>query len=298
MSDIMKNQDILKPEYTKAIADIKNAVLRSRYKAASLANRELLLLYFGIGEYISENTRNKHWGTGAIEIISNSLQQELPGLRGFSSTNLKNMRIFYEEWKDYLPVNSLITPIGSIERDSDPQNRQIPTAEIKNENISIRQLATAELKNDVIEIFFKVGFTLHREILRYCNTIEERLFYLEQSAKGFWNIEKLKYNIEANLYDQRGKLQSNFKKTIDNDAFRSKATTSFKDELFIDFININDPDDEIDERVIEQSIVNNIKKFIMAIGNEFCFMGNQYRLIIDEDEFLLICYFLIENCNP
>ena len=289
-------------EYSNAITDIKNAVLQSRYKAASLANRELLLLYFGIGEYISENTRNKNWGKGAIEIISNRLQQELPGLRGFSATNLKNMRIFFEEWKEYIPIQLLTQPIGNIKRYTDVEIRQLPTDEIKNQDITIRQLSTAEIKNqeltnrqlptadlypEVIEKFLKIGFTLHREIIRYCDNIEERLFYIEKSVLGNWNVEKLKYNLKSNLFFHKGKLQNNFNKTIENDTFRNKAINSFKDELLLDFINITDPDEEPDERVLEQSIVNNIKKFIMALGNDFCFMGNQYRLIIDEDEFFI-----------
>ncbi len=303
----MVESNKMQTEYSKAITDIKNAVLQSRYKAASLANRELLLLYFGIGEYISENTRNKNWGKGAIEIISNRLQQELPGLRGFSATNLKNMRIFFEEWKDYIPIHLLTQPIGNIRRYTDIEirqlatddliepnqsqypNRQLSTAEIGllNNSMLIRQLSTADLYPEVIEKFLKIGFTLHREIIRYCDNIEERLFYIEKSVSGNWNVEKLKYNLKSNLFFHKGKLQNNFNKTIENDTFRNKAINSFKDELLLDFINITDPDEEPDERVLEQSIVNNIKKFIMALGNDFCFMGNQYRLIIDEDEFFI-----------
>lgn len=55
----------------------------------------MLSLYYGIGKYISENTRNGAWGTDAIRQISKQLQKELPGLRGFSETNLKYMRLFY-----------------------------------------------------------------------------------------------------------------------------------------------------------------------------------------------------------
>ncbi len=304
----MERLEILNSEYGKAIADIKDAVLQSRYKAASLANRELLLLYFSIGEYISENTRNKNWGKSAIEIISNQLQQELPGLRGFSSTNLKNMRIFYEEWKDYIPINLLTQPIGNIERFSDNEIRQLstdelvepnktldtirqlPTAELVEPNkmlVTNRQLPTAEFNSYEIDVFFKLGFTLHREIIRNCDNINERLYYIKESALGNWNLEKLKYNLKSNLYFHKAKLHNNFENTIVNENFRNKAINSFKDELLLDFINITDPDEEPDERVLEHSIVNNIKMFIMAIGNDFCFIGNQYRIIIDEEEFFI-----------
>jgi hypothetical protein len=80
--------------YVEFIKAIKQAILRSRYKAATLVNQEMLILYFGIGEYISKNSRIGSWGTNAIELISRQLQKELPGLRGFSATNKRNMRLF------------------------------------------------------------------------------------------------------------------------------------------------------------------------------------------------------------
>ncbi len=57
----------------------------------------MLKLYFAIGGYVSANSRAGTWGTGAIDAISERLSKELPGLRGFSATNMKNMRLFFEE---------------------------------------------------------------------------------------------------------------------------------------------------------------------------------------------------------
>ncbi|MDR0843330.1 MAG: DUF1016 N-terminal domain-containing protein, partial [Acidobacteriota bacterium] len=84
--------------YTTAIREIKSAILQSRYRAAALANSEAIRLYFRIGGYISQNSRKGFWGTNAIEVIARQLQKELPGLRGFSASNMKNMRLFYETW--------------------------------------------------------------------------------------------------------------------------------------------------------------------------------------------------------
>ncbi|MBR5780456.1 MAG: DUF1016 family protein [Bacteroidales bacterium] len=84
--------------YAEAVKVIKDAILRSQYRAASSANKEQLSLYYGIGCYVSKNSRKGFWGKSAIETISQQLQKELPGLRGFSATNIKNMRSFYEEW--------------------------------------------------------------------------------------------------------------------------------------------------------------------------------------------------------
>ena len=63
-----------------AVKTIKTAILQSQYKAAKTVNAEQLSLYFGIGKYISKNSRNGFWGTGAIVNISQQLQKELPGL--------------------------------------------------------------------------------------------------------------------------------------------------------------------------------------------------------------------------
>ena len=86
-------------DYIDAVKNIKAAILRSQYRAAASVNKEQLSLYYGIGRYVSENSRKGFWGKGAIEQISSMLQKELPGLRGFSSRSIKNMRQFYLRFK-------------------------------------------------------------------------------------------------------------------------------------------------------------------------------------------------------
>ncbi|MDR1539890.1 MAG: DUF1016 N-terminal domain-containing protein [Clostridiales bacterium] len=75
---------------------IKDAIVRSRYQAAKLVNKELLGLYYAVGRYVSQNSRGKVWGQGAIKKLSDNLQRELPGLRGFGEVTIKKMRLFYE----------------------------------------------------------------------------------------------------------------------------------------------------------------------------------------------------------
>ena len=84
--------------YTEAVTAIRDAILRSQHRSLSAVNRGQLSLYYGIGGFVSQNSREGFWGKGAIEQISKMLQKELPGLRGFSASNMKNMRSFYEEW--------------------------------------------------------------------------------------------------------------------------------------------------------------------------------------------------------
>ena len=82
-----------------AVSIIKTAILKSQARAVKAVNQELLALYYGIGRYISLNSREGKWGSGAIKAISQQLMYELPGLRGFSETSLKKMRQFYEQWQ-------------------------------------------------------------------------------------------------------------------------------------------------------------------------------------------------------
>lgn len=93
----------------RAVADVKEAILQGQYEACKVVNRIQLAVYFGIGKYISQHTRKGVWGTGALDTISNQLRRELPGLRGFSATSLKKMRLFYEHWAFLDAKSSVIT---------------------------------------------------------------------------------------------------------------------------------------------------------------------------------------------
>ena len=99
-------------DLSKAVKDIKLAILQARAKAAHLANAEALKLYFFVGGYISKKTRNAKWGSGAITALSNQLQVELPGLRGFSASNIKRMRQLYEVWSEVFEFRPL--PMGDF----------------------------------------------------------------------------------------------------------------------------------------------------------------------------------------
>ncbi|MGN1220534.1 MAG: DUF1016 N-terminal domain-containing protein [Candidatus Cryptobacteroides sp.] len=84
------------------------AECQSQYRASKNVNAELIALYFGIGKYISDNTRDGYWGTGALAVISERLKRSMPGLRGYSEGNMKKMRIFYEKWSAVID-NSCVT---------------------------------------------------------------------------------------------------------------------------------------------------------------------------------------------
>lgn len=259
-------------EYLQAVSAIKEAILQSRYRAARLVNKEMLALYYWVGNYVSVHSRVGAWNTNAIEFISKLLQQELPGLTGFSETNIKNMRIFYETWSPVL-------------------NRQLTSADLENpqniKDLLNRQMTSADLSPEDFECFLNVGFSNHREIIRKTSSLEERLFYIRRCSQEFWTVETTKYHLNEGLYQKEGTIkQTNFNRTINSVDFKHRALQSFKDEYMLDFINIEDTE-VVDERVIEHKIIRNIKNFIMAFGQEFAFLGNQYRLEVAGQEFVI-----------
>lgn len=263
----MRTNKSLEAKYSIAVQTIKVAILQSQYQAVKLVNREQLALYYGIGRYISQNSRNGYWGTGAVAFISNKLQMELPGLRGFSERNLKNMRTFYEEWQ-MLDVNSAVSTTEIHDNDCD--------------TVEIRQLQLPNFKDFPTEEFFKIGFTHHTAILSQVKTFEERNFYIKLCANEFLKVDTVKKLMKEDVYHNQGILPNNFLEKLPPAEFARRAILAFKDEYMLDFINVEELGardiEDIDERIVENKIVQNIKNFIMTFGRDFTFVGNQFRV--------------------
>ena len=277
--------------YAEAVRVIKDAILRSQYRAASAANKEQLSLYYGIGCYVSKNSREGFWGKGVIESISQQLQKELPGLRGFSATNIKNMRSFYEEWSPIINRQPMADEIKTLTSVSDSELDEQMLL------IEFRQPMADEIN---WADFVAIGFSHHIEIITKAKSLEARLFYIHESATRFWNKYTLRDYLKADLYNHRGLLPNNFTATMPSTKQALKAVNAFKDEYLLDFINVEEldtQDEDLNERVLEKSIVDNIRRFILTFGQDFIFVGNQYRLEVSGEErrCLLICFSSIEN---
>ena len=268
MDEIINNTQY--SELVNAVQAIKGAILQSQQRALGVINQEQLALYYGNGRYVSVNTRNKNWGKGFIETISEQLRKELPGLRGFSAPSLRKMRTFYEEWRmlsdnPFVETNKLVT---------DEQNSFVSTNE----------LPTVQFKIDAdfpITAFMNIGFTHHYTIVSKVKDTEKRKFYIQFAADTKAKVGELERMIDSDLYSHQGELPNNFKKTIPDRLEAYRAITMFKDEYLLDFINVEElfvREKDRDERVIEQSIIQNVKEFIMTFGKDFTFVGNQYHL--------------------
>jgi predicted nuclease of restriction endonuclease-like (RecB) superfamily len=272
---------------------IKDAIVRSRYQAAKLVNRELLALYYAVGRYVSDNSRVGAWGKGAIRQLSDSLQRELPGLRGFSDGAIKKMRLFYEEWSGVFLNRSLTTNDLRLAQNS--QNSQEPsdtalTIQAANGLIDLGLLSSHlsgfEMPGFSYDAFFRVGFTHHYTVMASEKSLNGRLFYIARCAAEFWTVDTTKSYLRGDLYARQGTMPNNFPLTLSEPTQARRAIRAFKDEYILDFINIEDEIDP-DERLLEHGIINNIKQFILAFGNKFCFIGNQYRVVVYEKEYFI-----------
>ena len=274
-------------DYQNAVDIIKTAILQSQARAAKAVNQEQLALYYGIGRYVSANTRKKKWGTGAIETISSQLRKELPGLRGFSATSMRNMRTFYEEWRQLESNSSVVTDEiqmlsskSSVATDEFTQintKTSVATDDFKADS-EIRQLQLANLPNFPLREFLSISFTHHVAILAKVKTYEERIFYMKYADMYKATVEDVEKVIGQDLYHHQDKMPNNFLTTIPDYKQAYRAIRMFKDEYLLDFINVEElgmHDEDIDESVIESNIVHNVKNFIMTFGRGFTFSGSQ-----------------------
>ena len=272
----------MKDTITDAVKVIKAAILKSQAQVLRQANSSLLSLYYGIGRYVSANSREGTWGTGAIAAISERLQKELPGLRGFGERNIKNMRSFYEFWSPLI-------------------NRQPSAADLDDGELApldaIRLMPSAEFD---FETFLSVGFSHHVEIMSKAKSPEECFYYLSAARREGWTKLELRRHLKSDDFYHFGTMPNNFAAAIATPRRALAAIRAFKDEYILDFINTEDIDadaEDVDERVLEKSIVANIQKFIMEFGRDFAFIGRQYRLEVAGRELFIDLLFFNRELN-
>lgn len=287
----MKDNEII--SYKPAAETIKTAILQGQYEAAKGVNRIQLAVYFAIGRFISCNTRKGVWGTGALDVISQILQKELPGLRGYSVNSLKNMRKFYENWQmldadSSTPTDKQAESTIAIAdlQDNGKQASEDSTIAIVESTSSIIDIYQAiripNTKEFPIEDFFKIPFTHHIRIIEGTDSIPARYYYIHRTYEEHLPVKALEKLIKDDAFGHRETMPNNFTNTIPKSVLARKAVMMFKDSYLLDFINVEQIGEreiiDVDERVVEQQIIQNIKQFIMTFGRDFTFVGNQYHL--------------------
>ena len=288
----LKEDSSLTVMYSKAVDTIKDAILNAQYEAARGVNSIQLMLYYGIGRYLSHNTRQGKWGTDAIGTISRMLKADMPGLRGYSETTLKRMRIFYEAWIELdatLGVDNSSIQMDEMGKEGQVFAQMIESQLFRKSSIEMDEIVVQPFNFPALDAFpandFRsIGFTHHYNILVGSKSREERLFYISICAREHLTPDGVKNCIKQDLYAQRGQLPNNFLQRLPSGNLAKRAILAFKDQYMLDFINVEELGardiEEVNETLVEQTIVNNIKQFILRMGKDFLFVGNQYTISV------------------
>lgn len=161
-------------EYAQTLLDLKKKIQEAQIRSALAANKELLKLYWAIGQTIARKQKENGWGSSIIERLAKDLQNTFPGIEGFSPRNISRMRSFYLTYQ-------------------------------------ILPQAVAELEELPI---FKIPWGHNAVIIEKIKDNKERLWYAQKAIEYGWSRSMLETWIESNLYRREGKAITNFSKAL------------------------------------------------------------------------------------
>jgi predicted nuclease of restriction endonuclease-like (RecB) superfamily len=129
----------------------------------------------------------------------------------------------------------------------------------------------------------EITWTHNLTVIQKCKDNLEREFYIQMTKRYGWTYRVLSNHIENRSYEKFLLNQTNFNETVPQ-KYQDQAKLAVKDEYIFDFLELGE---EHSERELETAIVKNIGKFLTQMGNDFTFMGNQYRLEVDGEEYFI-----------
>ena len=250
-------------EYLNWLSAVKARYHQQQIKAAIHVNRALLEFYWELGRDIVERKLENVYGSGFYRNLSNDLRRELPDSKGFSPTNLKYFKYFYELYHQ------------------ESANRQ-------------------QLVDDLATDLFSIPWGHHVQIINRCSgDVNKALFYVRKTAEFNWSRSVLMNFLDTGLYERDGKAISNFQTALPLPQ-GDLAQEITKDPYNFNFLTL---DENYKEKELKNALLANITKFLLELGNGFAYMGREYRLNVGTTEqFLdllfynvnLRCYIVIE----
>ena len=262
--------------------ELINAIIERRWeRAIGLVNAEALMSYWSVGAFVSARLKSSAWGSKTVEELSDYLKTRNPRRRGFGKRQIYNMVAFYEAYTtvDFHKISERLRLYEFV---------QLPTAQIGNEAIAqsakeqntneeIVQLPTAQLDDNCCDcadfpLFLSLTtFTNHVEILNHADSIEERVFYVLYAARERLNQMELRRAFAAQTYDM---IMSREKKMSARlRAAYPKADFVLKDKAFLDFLNLPK---KHTEHVLHKKLVEHMRDFVLEMGKDFLYMGDEY----------------------
>lgn len=273
----VKESDIPVLEYKSWRNKIISLIEQAKLKAILSVNSEMLSLYWKIGTDILSKQKMQGWGTQVIQNLSKDLTKRFPDDRGYSERNLRNMKRFASEYPSF--------PIW-----------QVPLAKLQ--QLPIRQVALAELttdKNDYAQIpMTQVSWYHHISLISSVKDEAERAFYIIETARNGWSRDVMLSQIANGYIKAVGNSINNFNNTLPS--YQSDlAQYAFKDPYNFSFLGTVALQRELD---IEKKLAQRITDFLLEMGRGFAFIGRQYHLTIDGDDYYmdLLMYHLQLHC--
>ncbi|NTV45178.1 MAG: DUF1016 domain-containing protein [Chlorobiales bacterium] len=129
----------------------------------------------------------------------------------------------------------------------------------------------------------EIGWSHNLAILERCKDPLKREFYLRMTRKFGWTKNVLIHQIDNQSYEKSLLGQTNFDQALTPE-LRAQAKLAVKDEYTFDFLELGE---EHNERELERALIARIENFLRAMGGMFAFMGSQYRLEVDGNEFFI-----------
>jgi len=104
-------ETVLDDDYKSTLIELKKRILEAQIRAVVSVNKELVLLYWNIGDSLLKKQKNSEWGSKMIDRISRDIKESFPDLEGFSSRNLRFMIQFARQYSDIEIVKQLVSLI-------------------------------------------------------------------------------------------------------------------------------------------------------------------------------------------
>ncbi|MDB6023018.1 MAG: hypothetical protein JWQ04_2875 [Pedosphaera sp.] len=252
------------PEYRRFIEGLKARVTTAHISAARAVNRELILLYWDIGQGIVEKQRTLGWGDAVVERVAMDLRQAFPGTRGFSVQNVWRMKQFYLAHSAEEFLAQAVREVGASE------------AECQD---------AAKLSQAVRELAAQVPWGHHANALAKIADPAAHLYYLRATARFGWTRNVLLNQIKAGAYERAvtEKKTHNFALALPEN-LAEQAQEMLKSSYSLEFLGIRRA---VKERELEARLVERLRGFILELGYGFCFVGQQHRLTLGKKEYFI-----------
>jgi len=283
----MKSLAIVDKDYVKWLSEVKHKIQSAQIRTALVANSALIEFYYDLGRVIVEKQAESSWGDKLIQRLSKDLQSEFLGMSGFSYTNLKYCKQFFQ----YFQISP--QPMDEMQLAENKWNEISPQLGDK-----LALNADSSLK----DLVFTTPWGHIKEIISKIKNPQTALYYFSETRKNAWSRDVLALQLKNKIHQRQGKAVTNFSLTLP-EPMSDLARQTLKDPYVFDFLTISKPYHEKD---IEKQLVEHLAKFLLELGKGFAFVGQQYHLsVADSDYYVdllfynipLKCYVVVELKN-